>query len=452
MASESGILNVTSAMEQKVDRGLPGDMPEDQANQQEPQVDNSVKGALKSLRGTPIKTFWICLFVWTFVNLEQSLFGYAVPGIMKEFDIDIKTIGLILSAGFLFATVGAVAAGILTDRYGRKKSLVACFSLSGFMYGMQGVSPFLSGLTISRLLGTGLSAGLSPITNSYVAESAPPRIRALMVGFLQIGFPLGWFLASIVVVPLLDIFGWRAIFLFSFLSLPIAWLIYRVIPETVRFQAVAKSKANQIGWRKQLGLLFEEGQKLRAFLCIAAFFTKGGAYAGLAFYLPTFLNEVRGYEMATSAKIVGLSYAIGIFGYIAASFVGEFLLSRKVTIVLWCWLGAVALVGFIWLPRSPLEDILLCGLMAFFSFGTAAILTTFVLEQFPTRIRATGAACASASVSLGFAVFPLLVASLVGHIGWQWSISLVVTPMLFLSGCAVLGMKSVKAGEEMADF
>lgn len=88
--------------------------------------------------------------------------------------------------------------------------------------------------------------------------------------------------------------------------------------------------------------------------------------------------------------------------------------SRKVTIVTWCWLGALALVYFIWFPRSMTQDIVACGVMAVFSFGTSAILTTFVLEQFPTRLRATGASCASASVSLGFALLPMLVGSLVG--------------------------------------
>lgn len=413
---------------------------------------DGVGEAIGQLRGQPLKTFLLCLLVWTFVNLEQSLFGYAMSEMKVEFGVGVQTIGFILSFGFGCAIFGAVVTGILTDRYGRRASLAGCFSLSSFFYALQGFAPGVTSLAIARSAGAGISAGLSPVTNSYVAEASPPRIRALMVGFLQIGFPLGWFLASLIVAPLLTVFGWRAIFMASLAGPPIGWWIYRSLQESQRFKAVEAAAANRHSWRVQLAQLFAPGMRRLTILSIVAFFAKGGAYAGLAFYLPTFLSEVRGYDSATAARIIGYSYGIGIFGYISASVVGEFFLSRKLTIIVWCWLGAIALVGFIWLPATPVEDIIACGIMAVFSFGTSAILTTFVLEQFPTRLRATGASCASASVSLGFAVMPMVVAYFVGHIGWQGAISMCVTPLLFLSGLAVLGMRNVGRGEEMADL
>ena len=413
---------------------------------------DGVGEAVWAMRGQPLRTFLVCLFVWTFVNLEQSLFGYAVPEMIEEFGVDVQTIGFIISIGFGFAIVGAVVTGVLTDRYGRRASLVGCFGLSSFFYAMQGFAPGVATLAASRSLGAGLSAGLSPVTNSYVAEIAPPRIRALVIGFLQIGFPLGWFLASLLVVPLMSAFGWRAIFMASLVGPPLGWLIYRSLQETDRFKAVKAAAANRRPWRAQLGELLAPGSRRLTILCIVAFFTKGGAYAGLAFFLPTFLHEVRGYDSASAARIIGYSYGIGIFGYLSASIVGEFFLSRKVTIVTWCWLGALALVYFIWFPRSMTQDIVACGVMAVFSFGTSAILTTFVLEQFPTRLRATGASCASASVSLGFALLPMLVGSLVGRFGWQWTLTMCVTPLLFLSGLAVVGMRNVRAGAQMPDI
>jgi MFS family permease len=215
---------------------------------------------------------------------------------------------------------------------------------------------------------------------------------------------------------------------------------------------VQASAANRLPLGQQLGELLTPASRRLTLLCIAAFLAKGGAYAGLAFYMPTFLNEVRGYDAGTAAHIVGLSYGIGIFGYLSASIVGEFFLSRRTTIIIWCWSGAAALLAFIWLPTNPAEDVLACGLMAIFSFGTSAILTTFVLEQFPTRLRATGAACASAAVSLGFAAFPIIVATLVAKVGWQWSITLCVTPLLVLCGLFVLCMRDVPRGTDIEDI
>ncbi|MET0364958.1 MAG: MFS transporter [Sphingobium sp.] len=401
-----------------------------------------VMAALRALPGTPLRTFLACLGVWTFVNLEQSMFGYAVPAMVQDLALSIQTVGFIISLGFVVAIFGALTTGLLTDRLGRRTMLASCFGLSGLFYALQAFAGGGVGLGFARSAGAGLSAGLSPITSSYVAEIAPPRIRALMVGFLQIGFPLGWFLASMLVVPLLANNGWRAVFLVSLAAPVLAWLIHRTIPETARFEAVKASAAHRRPLGEQVGELFAPEFRRLTALAIVAFLTKGGAYAGLAFFLPTFLHDVRGYDAATSAYVVGLSYGIGIFGYISASIVGEFFLSRRTTIVIWSWSGAVALLAFLWLPHTPIEDIVACGVMAIFSFGTSAILTTFILEQFPTRMRATGASCASASVSLGFAIFPIVVTSLGGPLGWQAAISVCVAPLLILSGLSVLCMPS----------
>ena len=45
------------------------------------------------------------LFAWTVSNLDQSLFGYAIPGIIGEFNIGLDRIGLILSIGFIVSAV-----------------------------------------------------------------------------------------------------------------------------------------------------------------------------------------------------------------------------------------------------------------------------------------------------------------------------------------------------------
>ena len=204
-------------------------------------------------------------------------------------------------------------------------------------------------LTVFRALAFGFSGGLSPITNSFVAESAPPRLRGVMVGLLQCGYPIGWFVASMVVVPLMTHYGWRSIFLVGFVIVPLSALVYRLVPESPRFEVVKQVAANRESWRDHLGELFGRQRRWRTLLSGFAFFAQGGAYAGSAFYLPTFFHEVRGYDPAQAARIVGLSYGIGLIGYIGASLAGEFLWTRRNTIIVWCWAGALAFLGFIWL-------------------------------------------------------------------------------------------------------
>ncbi|MCB1625333.1 MAG: MFS transporter, partial [Pseudomonadales bacterium] len=112
------------------------------------------------------------LFAWTMSNLDQSLFGYAVPGILQEFSLGLESIGLILSIGFISAAVLVVLAGVAADRYGRRFTLTALLAGSALFVGLHGLVTDLTQLTILRALAFGLAAGIAPITAAYVTESA----------------------------------------------------------------------------------------------------------------------------------------------------------------------------------------------------------------------------------------------------------------------------------------
>ena len=417
----------------------------------------STAEAIRALAGKPLRIFLSCLAIWSLTNMDQSLFGYALPGILADLHISLDVASVILSIGFTATIVAVVVIGIVTDRIGRRMALAGCLALSGLFVGLQGLAQTAATLTVFRALAFGFSGGMSPITNSYVAESAPPRLRGVMVGLLQCGYPIGWFVASMLVVPLMKHYGWRSIFLVGFAIIPLALLVYRLVPESPRFEVVQRVAANRESWRDHRGELFGRKRVVRTLLSGFAFFAQGGAYAGSAFYLPTFFHVVRGYDDASAARIVGLSYGIGLLGYVGASLVGEFLWTRRNTIVLWCWAGAIAFLGFVWLPRSIAADIAWCGVMAIFFYGAVAVMGAYLLELYPTRLRATGAAVGSAFLSLGFATFPILVAHLVGGgpgesgLGWQWTFTIVIVPSLVLCGLAVLGLANLRSGQTVED-
>ena len=79
-----------------------------------------------------------------------------------------------------------------------------------------------------------------------VLEESPARLRGLFTGVLQIGFPLGFFLASLLVPFIYETWGWRYIFLLSLLFLPYAWVIWRYLQDSEAWQrARASRQANQ---------------------------------------------------------------------------------------------------------------------------------------------------------------------------------------------------------------
>lgn len=397
--------------------------------------------------------FLFSLFAWTVSNLDQSLFGYAVPGIATEFGVGLETIGLILSVSFATAAILVIFAGLAADRYGRRYTLAAVLAGSALFVGLHGYATTPMRLLVLRSLAFGLAAGVAPITSVYVAEAAPARHRGLWMGILQCGYPLGWFLASLIAAPLLASHGWRSIFLVGFAVVPIALLIAWRLPESDRFARIAKNRRAGGGLNfALLGALFSHEYRRRSLLCLLLFFTFGCAYAGTAFYFPTFFVSVRGYTPAEAATLVGSSNGIAVLGYLLAAIVGEYVWNRRNTYALWCAIGAVALLGLMWIPATRSADLAFFAITGAFFYGSNAVVGTLLADLYPTSMRATAyAVCGSAPLSVGFAVYPAIVPLVVASVGWQQAFSVAVVPVLMLSALTALWLPSLRSGEELAD-
>jgi MFS family permease len=407
---------------------------------------------MNSANKTWISVFAFSLIAWTMSNLDQSLFGYAIPGILGEYGVGLDVVGLMLTAGFITAAIMVVFAGLAADTWGRRWTLAGLLASSAFFVGLHGVVGDLTQLGILRALAFGLAAGLAPITAAYVAETAPARHRGMLMGVLQCGYPLGWFLAAMLAAPLLESSGWRSIFFIGFAVVPLAFLIAWRLPESTRFEKAAsarESTASGLDW-SLLGELFRGDYRRRSLATVVLFFAFGCAYAGTAFFFPTFFIEVRGYSPAEATTLVGLSNGIAIIGYLAAAWVGEYRLPRRDTFALWALLGALALVGLMWLPQARWQDLALFGLTGAFFYGSNAVVGALLTDLYPTRMRTTAyAACGSAPLSLGFALFPAIVPLAVQSIGWQWAFSVMIAPLLGIAAIAALALPRIASGSEI---
>lgn len=392
---------------------------------------------------TQPKVLIISFTAWTLANMDQAFFGYAIPGILEEFSLPLEAVGVVLTISFVISSVLLLFAGTAADRFGRGPMLSLYLGLSAFLVGLQGIAGGIVLLTLLRAFGSGISTGLSPITNAYVAENVAPRVRGLAMGVLQCGYPLGWFLASMFAVPLLASHGWRAMCFAAFLVVPIAGVFYWLLRDAPDVSSPTVDQPAETNWR----VLFSPRHRRNSIASILTYFAFGGAYAGSAFYFPTFFAEVRGYSQSEAADLVGLSNGIGIAGYLLAAVVGEFFMTRRNVYVIWALGGTLALMGLMWLPDSRLEDTVWYALTAALFYGSLAVLPVLIAEIFPQEVRASALSiCASAPLSLGFAVFPLLVPFVVSAVGWQLAFSLVVCPLLVLAALAGLFLPNRKSG------
>ena len=61
-----------------------------------------------SIKGYPLIVFLTCLLGWSLTSMDQSLFGYAIPGIQEEFGASITEVGWVLSLSFIFAAFSSL--------------------------------------------------------------------------------------------------------------------------------------------------------------------------------------------------------------------------------------------------------------------------------------------------------------------------------------------------------
>ncbi len=180
-------------------------------------------------------------YVWT-ISLVAALgglmFGYdwVVVGGAKLFYekffhlTDPNQIGWAMSCALVGCLIGALAAGALSDKFGRRRLLIA----AGFIFIYSSVAIALTrdfnAFVLYRILGgiaIGLASNLSPV---YIAEIAPAHMRGRLVAVNQLTIVIGVLLAQLV-----------------------NWLIAQPMVPGATDQAILASWNGQIGWRWMFG-------------------------------------------------------------------------------------------------------------------------------------------------------------------------------------------------------
>lgn len=386
----------------------------------------------------PWRILLITLFASMLSNMDQSFFGYAVPEVMHHLHFSLSAISLIISASFACAAVSAPAFSAGVPRWGEPTVLAASVAGSAAFVGLLAFVTIPWVFATVRVIGFGISAAIIPVSSAYLATHAPTRGRALLIAIQQCGYPLGWFIASTFAATLMRAGGWRALFYAAFVAIPLSWPVYRLLPRFRRRELVPTPGRTRD--RAASSRLFSRPLRRTTLTFGAAFFLYGGAVGGTSFYLPTFFEQARGYHPAIATHIVGLSYAIGMIGYVGAAVVSDMWLSRATTLFLWLFTATVGLLVAIWLPHTALEDTIAFGLTAIFYYGASSIMVTCLLERYPEALCAAAASVAgTACISLGFVVFPLLTATAVKMIGWLPGLTIVIVPAVL--GAALLVAK-----------
>lgn len=375
-----------------------------------------------------------CLMIIIFDGYDLVIYGVALPLLMQEWALSAVQAGLLASTALFGMMFGAMSFGTLSDKLGRKKTIMICVAIfSGFTFlGAFASAPAEFGI-LRFLAGLGIG-GVMPNVVALMTEYAPKRSRSTLVALMFSGYAIGGMASALLGAWLVADYGWKIMFYLAgipFLALPLIWkflpeslmfltkkgqteqvrrIMQKIAPEQpISVQTQFKLNEPAAGDEAPLKALFQQGRTFSTAMFWVAFFMCLLMVYALGSWLPKLMIQA-GYSLGASMlflfalNIGGMAGAIG-GGVLADKFHLKPVLSTMFTV------GAIALVllGFN-SPQFVLYSLIVVAGAA--TIGSQILLYTFVAQFYPAAVRSTGMGWASGIGRIGAIVGPVLTGAL----------------------------------------
>jgi len=310
-------------------------------------------------------------------HLLELMFPTAAIAIAADSGMPLAQVTGLSFAGYLLFGLGALPAGIITDRFGCRRVLLGSLALASLFALATAVAE--PGWQLALTL-AGMGAALSayhPAGMSLLSRGVRARGRAL--GINGMCGNLGVSAAPIVTATLqASWLGWRGTYLaVGAVSLTIVLFFSFFRIEEPSTQASGSAAEDQATDGDSPWLLF-------AFLCLAATLA-GIIYRGNTVILPAYFSErvtLVGYGVATS-----LAYVVGV----PAQYLGGVLADRHELRWLYLFAHASTLPLLLLMPLLTQAPLLGVGAaIVLFSLGMQPIENSLFAKLTPPRWRATG--------------------------------------------------------------
>ncbi|MBV8072745.1 MAG: sugar porter family MFS transporter [Acidobacteriaceae bacterium] len=180
--------------------------------------------------------------------LGGLLFGFDVaiitgagPFLLEHFKLNDLSLGWAFSSLLFGCVLGSMAAGRLTDFYGRKKLLLTVAALFAVTSLGTGAAPTFAAFVAARFIGGLAVGGVSIVSPMYVAEVSPPSLRGRLGALYQMSIVTG-ILVSYAINYSLRAAGpanWRWMFITGVIPAVFFFAMLLSVPETPRYLFMA---------------------------------------------------------------------------------------------------------------------------------------------------------------------------------------------------------------------
>lgn len=375
--------------------------------------------------------------------VDRLALSVAAPLIRREFGFTNEQYGLITFAFLATYATGQLLLGPLIDRLGSKRALALAVFWWSIAAAVHAFARGVGGFFAARGF-LGITEAVNfPAAYKVVAEWFPRAERSMASGFITAGTGLGAIIAPPLIALIISTFdslharglspteGWQAAFIIpGAMGLAWVWLWQRhfhlpeadpaldaseralILADRPAAAALPPAAAGAVavglqGYFAQLRYWFAYRQ---AWGLALARFAGDGAFYFLAFWIPNYLADVRGFGLAQIAWAAAIPFVFADLGALAGGYAGQRLIragvpvdaSRKAMI----WAGALLVP--LALPAvyvdSPLLAVLCMGLGVFGIQVKSASLFAVPADIFPPAAVGTVWGASGAAGSLAAAL------------------------------------------------
>ena len=329
----------------------------------------------------------LCFLAWIFDFYDLILYSFLMVPMARDLHLGRLEASFALGLSLLMTALGGLLFGFIGDRFGRRPTIIATVLIYGFGTLLCAASLNLTHLLIFRSL-TGIGIGGEwAAGQSLVAETVPPARRARYAAYVQVGAPLGVFIAAFLAGYVTPAIGWRATFALSSMpALAVAIAVWRWLPESDVWQRRMSAGGEWLTREEWRALRPYAGIMLLLFFVI---WVNSEAYWFTYSWMPGYLKLTRNLTDREASRLmmgmqVGAVFGYAIFGLLADRF------GRRPAYSAYAAMMAVGLLPptILWRWAVNIPG-LIAASMAVAGFGTGIWSGTgpIVSELLPTKVR-----------------------------------------------------------------
>ncbi len=345
------------------------------------------------------KILFLTALAWMVASAGVMVLSFALPDMIKEWNLDKLTTSTIISSTFMGMLLGALTSGFICDFVGRKFSSIFYSLVAVTFTVLSGFSNSSYQFLVFRFLSGFGYGGLLPSVNTYLSEFTSINIRGRYLVLLESSWAIGSIIIGLFAVTVAEKISWRWNFWIFFIGYAfVMWFFFE--KETPKFIFVKKGekalkeifgieddiKIDKLHVKKVPFLeLFSKNYIKRTFMIWFSWFVVSFVYYALFIWAPRIFADHLGISIVKAKWYTFYMYLAQLPGYLSVAYFIE-KLGRKKTLGIY-FIGVAISSMLLPFMTSDLSFALMSLVISFFTLGVWGMVYAYTPELFPTPFR-----------------------------------------------------------------